>query len=217
MRNHSATIPSTRTATALTPARIAFVAAAASVLLLAALHVLSPEIDPAWRMVSEYAVGHYAWVLALMFLAQALGCAALFFAIKPAVQTLGGKIGLGFLLAAALGLAMAAVFDFTHNLHGLSALIGIPSLPIAAVLTSHSLVRGPAWAAARRRLLPAAHLTWMSLVLMFAALFIGLSQTGGEFGPSVLIGWPNRLLVVSYAAWLMAVAWSAGRQPAREG
>jgi hypothetical protein len=50
-------------------ARLAIAAAAAALLLLASLHVLSPEFDPSWRMVSEYANGHYGWVLSLMFAA----------------------------------------------------------------------------------------------------------------------------------------------------
>jgi len=40
-------------------ARLAIAAAAAALLLLASLRVLSPEFDPSWRMVSEYANGHY--------------------------------------------------------------------------------------------------------------------------------------------------------------
>jgi len=50
-------------------AGLAIVAATAALLLLASLHVLSPEFDPSWRMVSEYANGHYGWVLSLMFAA----------------------------------------------------------------------------------------------------------------------------------------------------
>src|SRR3989304_3676603 len=88
----------------LTAARLSFAAAAASLVLLAALHVISPEIDPSWRMVSEYALGNYGWVLALMFLTWALSCVALFLAIKSHIRTVGGKIGLGFLLAAAVGM-----------------------------------------------------------------------------------------------------------------
>jgi hypothetical protein len=95
-------------------------------------------------------------------------------------------------------------------------MIGIPSLPIAAMLTSLSLVRNQAWSSARRSLLWTANLTWISLVLMFATVFIGLSQSGGEFGPDVLIGWPNRFLVVAYCAWLITVAWSADRLQGQE-
>jgi hypothetical protein len=204
------------TAISLTAARLSFAAAAATLVLLAALHVLSPEFDPSWRMVSEYALGTYGWVLALMFLTWALSCVALFLAIKAHIRTVGGKIGLGFLLAAAAGMSMAAIFDVSHDLHGLAAMIGMPSLPIAAMLISVSLVRNPAWSSARRSLLWTANLTWISLVLMFATVFIGLSQTGGEFGPGVLAGWPNRFLVAAYGAWLITVAWRADRLQGQE-
>lgn len=47
---------------------VSIFAIVAAFLLLAALHLLSPEFPPSWRMVSEYAFGHYPWVLSLMFL-----------------------------------------------------------------------------------------------------------------------------------------------------
>jgi hypothetical protein len=200
----------------MTAARWSVACGAAALVLLAALHVLSPEFDPSWRMVSEYALGNYGWVLALMFLTWALSCVMLFFAIKPHIQTVGGKIGLGFLLAAAVGMSMAAVFDASHDLHGIAAIIGMPSLPIAAMLISVSLVRNPAWSSARRLLLWAANLTWISLVLMFATVFVGLSLSGGEFGPGVLAGWPNRLLVLTYCVWLITVASLADRLQRQE-
>jgi hypothetical protein len=199
-----------------TAARLSVAAAAAALVFLATLHFLSPEFDPSWRMVSEYALGEYSWVLALMFLTWALSCASLFFAIKPYIQTVAGKIGLIFLIAAAVGMSMAAVFDVSHNLHGLAAMIGMPSLPIAAMLTSLSLVHNPAWSPARRSLLWTANLTWISLVLMFATVFIGLSQSGGEFGPHILAGWPNRFLIVAYCAWLITAAWRADRVRGQE-
>jgi hypothetical protein len=51
------------TAMSLTAARLSIGAAAATLVLLAALHVLSPEFYPSWRMVSEYALGNYGCVL----------------------------------------------------------------------------------------------------------------------------------------------------------
>ena len=188
-------------------ARLSFGAGAASLFCLAILHVLSPEFDTSWRMVSEYALGNFGWVLSLMFLTQALSCAALFFALKSQVRTVGGRIGLFFLLAAGVGMAMASVFDVTHKLHGLSALIGIPGISIAELILGVSLSRNPAWSSKRRLLLWTSNLPWISLVLMVTMLFIGLSQSGGTFGPGVLIGWPNRLLIVAYCGWLMLIAW----------
>ena len=41
------------------PARAAFAFTVTFVLLLAALHVIKPEIDPSWRFISEYALGDH--------------------------------------------------------------------------------------------------------------------------------------------------------------
>lgn len=188
-----------------TAGRISLTASMATLVFLGALHLLSPEFDPSWRMVSEYALGSYSWVLASMFIAWALSCVALFFAIKSHVKTIGGKIGLGLLLLSALGMSMAAVFDVNHNLHGLAALIGMPNLPIAAILISVSLGRHSSWASARPLLLWTAILTWISLILMNVAIFTGFSQTG-EINPGAWFGWANRFLIIAYTMWLMAVA-----------
>jgi hypothetical protein len=202
------TVSNGREITGSTPAaaRTAVVASATSLTFLAALHLLSPEFDPSWRMVSEYALGNYGWVLSLMFLAWALSCVALFFAIRLHVGTIGGKIGMGFLPLSAVGMTMAAFFDVNHNLHGLAAMIGIPSLPIAAVLISVSLGRNPAWTPARRALLWTAILTWMGLILMNVAIFTGFTPTGDAI-PGAWFGWANRFLILVYNVWLMAVAW----------
>jgi hypothetical protein len=135
----------------------------------------------------------------------------LFVAIVSQVQTIAGKVGLGFLLASALGMGMAAVFDVNHSLHDLSALIGMDTFPIAAILISISLGRNPVWFPARRSLLWTALLTWLSVVLMSVAVATGLAQTGGEFGPGMWVGWANRFLVVTYCVWLSTVAGSALR------
>ena len=176
---------------------------------LASLHILSPEFDPSRRVVSEYALGGYGWVLSLMFIAWALSSWALVFAIHSQVRTMGGRIGLVFLLTAGAGEALAAAFDVTWpGLHGLAGLLGVPTLPIAAMLISVSLGRTPPWAPARRWLLCTANLTGMSLALMAAAMFTLRRSIAGIQVP---IGWPNRLLVAIYALWVMGVAWQAIR------
>src|SRR5271157_2995232 len=104
---------------------LAILATITTILLLATLHVLSPEFSPSWRMVSEYAFGHYAWVLSLMFVSWAIGTWALAIAIRPQIQTTTGKVGLWFLIIAGIGEAMASVFDVTHEIgHGIRSTWG---------------------------------------------------------------------------------------------
>jgi hypothetical protein len=211
------------TAISLTASRLAIAAAGAVLLLLASLHILSPVFDPSWRVVSEYANGHYGWVLSLMFASWAVSSWALAFAISSQVRTRAGKIGLVFLIAAGVGEAMASVFDINQPLHGLAGIIGIGSLPVAAMLISVRLGRTQQGLVAKKALLWTANLTWMSVVLFaatFALLIVTYTQAGGDMtagaevkvlppGVIALIGWANRLLIVVYCAWVMTVAWQA--------
>ncbi|GCE28568.1 hypothetical protein KDA_40520 [Dictyobacter alpinus] len=211
------TLTSMRTTSRLI-ARLSFAAASVSLVLLAALHLLKPEFDPSWRMVSEYSIGNYGWVMQLVFLTMALSCVTCFIAIRSYIRTLGGYIGLAILLVTAAALAAAAIFTIdpitaskdsltTHgNLHALASIIGVPGLPLAALLVSRSLARHPAWSSARRVLFWATSLTWISLLLMLVIVAVMLPMAG-KFGPNVWIGWPNRLVMVAYSGWLMIVAW----------
>ena len=200
-------------------ARLAIGFSIAALVFLASLHSLSPEFDPSWRMVSEYANGEFGWVLALMFFAWALSSWALASAIWSEVKTRAGKVGLYFLIAAGIGELMGGLFDINHSLHGLAALIGIGSLPIAAVLISVSLSRNEVWSIARKPLLLTANLTWVSVLLMassFAVLIATFTQAGGDMsaGPATtlpdgviaLVGWANRFLILVYCAWVIIVA-----------
>jgi hypothetical protein len=208
-----------------TPAAwLAMIMTAATILLLAALHVLSPEFDPSWRMVSEYALGHYGWVLSLMFLSWAISSWALAAAIWSQIQTRAGKLGLWFLILAGVGEAMASVFDIRHDPgHGIAGLLGVGGFPVAALLLSISLGRSEAWRTARKRLLWLANLTWISVVLLVITMLIMTMQVlhanGGhlpQHAPKALPpgvigmdGWANRLIVLSNCAWAFFAAWQA--------
>ena len=198
--------------------RVSFAASVVTLVFLSALHLLSPEFDPSWRMVSEYALGNYGWVLSLMFVAWAARSWALVYAVWLHVRTRAGKLGLGFLVAAGVGEALASVFDISHTLHSLAAMIGILSLPVAAMLISVSLSRTERWSVARKALLWTANLTWISIVLMaasFILLIVTYTQAGGEMtsqatalpsGVIALVGWANRFLIIAYCVWVMIVA-----------
>ena len=69
------------TAISQTAARLSFAGAATFLVLLAALHFIKPELDSLLRMVSEYEIGRYGWLMVLAFLFLALSCIALFVCI----------------------------------------------------------------------------------------------------------------------------------------
>jgi hypothetical protein len=106
---------------------------------------------------------------------------------------------------------MASVFDINHPLHDLAGMFGVISLPIAAMLISVHLGRTQGCAVAKNRLLWTANLTWVSLVLMIAALIIMISRHTGARNtttPDVIavVGWANRLMVVVDCVWVVMVA-----------
>jgi hypothetical protein len=177
-------------------------------------------------MVSEYALGHYGWVLSIMFFAWAVGSWALAGAIWSEVRTRGGKIGLWLLMVAGLGEALASVFDITHDvMHNVAGLLGMGGLPIAALLISVSLGQSEAWASAKRLLLGTAHLTWLSVVLLIGSLIVMTMQVAQVYGGQLpqqapaalpagvwgLDGWADRFLILAFCAWVLTIAWQAIR------
>lgn len=203
-----------------TPAAyLAIAATAVSAVSLLSLHVVSPEFAPSWRMVSEYANGKSAWLLALVFSAWSIGSFALLVALWPLSAGMPGAIGLLFLALAGIGQAMGALFDINHALHGPAAMIGIPSLCVAAVLLTRALSRAgiaapPAWTA---------HLPWISFVSMLAALALFFSDLGAAgvdmarqktplaalpAGVAGYVGWANRMLFLASYVWTAFASFS---------
>ena len=128
-----------------------------------------------------------------------------------------------FLLLAGIGQAMGALFDVNHPLHGAAAMIGIPSLCVAAVLLNLALARHPGIDAPPQW---AAQLPWISFVLMiaaFALLFSALKSAGVDVSPqsqplkelpagvSGYVGWANRLLFATSYLWVALAAFSVLR------
>lgn len=192
-----------------------------ALLLLAALHVLSPEFAPSWRMISEYAYGRFGGVLSLMFLTMGIAPWALAFALWPEVASRAGRAGMVFLIVAGLCGVMASFFDIRHDTgHAVAGLLGVIGFPIGALLVSASLARTERWHGARKKLMWTAHLSWVSVVLLIVTLAVMTVQVARAYGghlpqhaPSVLPpgvlaldGWADRLIVLSNCVWVLLAA-----------
>ena len=202
-------------------ARTVIGAAAVALIALAALHILKPEVHPSRNMISQYALGRHGWVMALCFVAFAAASGCLFAALIARVPSLLGNIGLVFLLAAAIGLVMAARFpmdpvstppaqrSFSGKMHGVSFLMGVPCQVLAVLLVSLALGNDTSYASLPLLVLTA--IVWLSLVVMIAIML--MVGPGHGPNPSVprMFGWSNRLFMVAYGVWLMVVAWPIAR------
>jgi hypothetical protein len=199
-------------------ARITFWAAALFLVLLAVLHLLKPEYDPSWRMISEYEIGRFGWAMQLAFFSLAIAHVSAIAAVWSQVKSIIGYIGLGLLLVAATGLIISGIFpsdpittdpqalSASGKMHGLGGMLGVPVMPVAMALISWALIRrNQAWAGMRHSLWLTVGLVWLS----FAALVFLAFVAKGTLGPDVLIGWPNRLFIIGCSLWLMIVAWHA--------
>ncbi len=210
------------TAISRTAALLSFASAATFVVLLSTLHVIKPGLDPSWHFISEYAIGDHGWMMVLAFLSLALSFVALFVAIRSQTRTIAGRIGLALLLVSALGLTIAAIFTTDPitvskdaatsegSLHNLGGTLGL-AMPFSAALIGWKLTRNPAWSSAKRPLLWATGLALVAFLVSFVSVGVMVSQSGGKFGPDVLVGWPNRIEIVAYSVWLTVVAWQAIR------
>ena len=214
----------TATRIVLPAAQLSMAGALAFLVLLTTLHFIKPELDPSWRVISEYEIGDYGWMMRLAFFSLALSCIALVSAIQSQVLGIWGKFGLGLLLLSAVGMVIAGIFTSdsmtgsrtpTGQIHELAAMLD--SIPFAAMLINLTLIgKNPAWSPARRLLLWTAFLPLLGLVMFIGSVAV-MFPNDGKFGPEVLIGWPNRFFIVTHAVWLITVAWQALKlQPGRK-
>lgn len=186
-----------------------------SLLCLIALHVSSPEFQPSWRMVSEYALGKHKWLLTTFFVLWALGSFTLSILLWVQATTTAAKIGVALLFVSSLGGLMGGLFDVKSRLHGMAAMLGVPTLPVAALLIAYNLGNADSF------VVLVAHATWVSLLCMAISMIImmnGFKKAGVPMGPDAavperlpdgvvaLAGYANRLLIVCNMGWLIAMA-----------
>ena len=195
---------------------------AMSLLCLLLLYFLSPEYDPSWRMISEYAMGKYKALLTAFFVMSAVCTMMLPFLIWNETTGLWSKVGLVLVFLSGVGSLMGGLFDLKHPLHGTAFALGVPTIMIGALLVSYHLVKRSDWAQYSTGTLLSAHAIWISLVLMgvsMAVMMNGFKQAGVQMGPGAtppdtvpsgvvaVAGYFNRLLVICNTAWIMVMAY----------
>jgi Protein of unknown function (DUF998) len=186
----------------------ALAASGLAVVLVVLLHVLEPEFDPSWRMLSEYSLGRYGVLMRVAFLA--LGSSAIAIAVALSQPAWPLSLPLGLLGVSPLATAFIDTDPITtprseasrHGLvHSVLGMVFIVAFPLCASLagvgaagdTSVGLV------SAVGSLLP-----WVGLATFIASF--RQASSDGSLGPEVRIGWPNRAMALSYLIWVALAA-----------
>lgn len=205
-------------------ADIALASSCLFIVLLAAMHLLRPDLDPSWRFVSEYEIGAHGWIMRVAFLSLAVGTVALGVALRSSLRTIPGYVGLAMLAVTAAGLALAGLFvsdpitataltrTSAGRVHELGAMLDL--VPYAAPFINLSLARNAAWSNSRALLRWTAWLPLLGLAVFGGAMAAMLPAEGQTFGPEVQVGWPNRFFLLTQCAWMMVLAAIAASRPA---
>lgn len=196
-------------------ARLAFGLGAAFLIFLTALHFLEPEFDPSWRLISEYEIGKYGWLMSLAFFCLGGGFLLLLRAVWYFINTSGGSFGKWWLLLIVIALFGAGIFttlpitnttgSTTNNIHTICGVVVIFTFPIVATLLGRSLACNQEFKSSQRQLFWITFLVWIGMLSFLGSMIIYYPKEN-VFNPEVLIGWPNRFMMLTYSLWLLAVA-----------
>lgn len=164
--------------------------------MLLVLHFIKSDVDPIRRMISEYEIGRFGWLMQLAFIYIAISCVSLGIAIWLITNRISAKIGSVMFVIAAAGMIIAAanvtdpidaIQTTSHgDLHAIGFLIGIPSLIIACAIISIALRSTP--------------LLWLTVIQVFSIMAL---VAGMALDIEKLIGGPNRLYIVACCVWII--------------
>jgi hypothetical protein len=204
-----------------TIAKLIIASSGLSLLCLLLLHFLSPEFKPSWRMISEYALGKHKNILTAFFLFGSISSLLLPFLLWNEATSIWAKIGLVLIFVSGVGGCMGGLFDVKHPLHGAAFALGVPTLPVGALLVSYHLIKRGPWNLHSTGILFSAHSIWISIICMAVAMVVminGFKQAGIPIGKDAtppesvpagviaLVGYFNRFVVLCCAGWVIFMA-----------
>jgi hypothetical protein len=180
---------------------VSLVAALAFGVLLAAVHVLKPEIDSRWRMISEYEIGRHGVLMRVAFACWTLSYLALAVMLWPRLPwpaallfiiVVLGPLGAGIFAADPITSPPEAVTPAGrwHTAFGALFILGFPIVATIPAATGGASGLRP-W------LIALAIIAWLGF-LSFAVVSVSLRRAGKPPGPNAPIGASNRLMAASY-------------------
>lgn len=185
-------------------------------LLITSLIFIRKDLDPSWHPLSDYAIGTYGWVMSLAFIISSFSYGTLLFNIKSHLKGFFGKLGLFVLFICFVGTFCVGMFttdplttapdkiSTTGLIHMYSGMAGLFLLPIAALLINLSIaLKNNSWAA-KKVLIWTSVIPLLGLVGFIIHLSIYVIPKGEyAYGPGVPLGYPPRLLFLTYMIWLI--------------
>jgi hypothetical protein len=196
-------------------ARFASTAVMLFIMLLIILHFLEPEFTPSKHLISEYELGRYGWMMSLAFFSLGASILAMLLSTWSSATSRRGQIGRWWFLAISVAFFGGGIFypynppTFASYIHGICGIIVIMTFPIAATVYSSSLAARQESATSRRTLSLAIWLVWVGLLsFVGSTVILGiLSYPVSRTEATLLIGWQNRFMILTYGLWLIFTTW----------
>jgi len=199
-------------------ARLSIGAAIAYQLLLVVLIFLRPDLPVYSTTISEWAIGHYGWLMQLAFFISAISYLFLYATLKHEVKGRTGKIGLTLLFICFLGTIGVGIFTTNPYppdlripktlIHTCCGTLAMVLYPIAILLLALNISRrNEAWAGYRSILKAIGFLPLLGFVGFIIHLNLYVIPLGkGAVGPNVPVGYPPRVMFLAYHMTLIAIA-----------
>lgn len=178
-------------------------------ILLLALHLVQPELDPTWSFISEYARGRFGWLMSLAFAALAVTCISGAILFWKSIPGWAGRTGSVLLGLSSIGMILAAMFvtdpintpmdqlTTSGTLHSVGGQLNLTSFAI--LFLTIGLTKNSRWKTVKKPL-------WITTVICILAdiAFIGTAaSSNGVFGPGVYTGMFGRIMMLSFVAWVI--------------
>lgn len=178
-----------------------------------ALHVLQPQRSARDEAVSYYAHGAWGWLLTVGLIAWGLGSLAVVAALARSVTGRWATAGRWLLGVWGVGVLLGGTFPadppgrwntpptVAGMIHGNAALLAFLTLPLGALALARGFREDERWRPSHGVYLALA----FAALLSFGLFMASLAPVFVRPGPPILLGLSERVLLLSYAAWLVAL------------
>ena len=186
------------------------------------IHFVQPDLNPVEDAVSYYMNGRLGWIVGLGLVALGVGSLFLAGSLYALIGPLRARSGLSFLSLWGAGVVICGIFppdprghwdsqpSLPGMIHASVSMVALLAFPTASLLLSRRLT------ALSRTFGTTRHLRWLAVLCTasLAVFFVCLAPVFSHHPPYAL-GLSERVLIVLFVAWLVAVGVSVRRAAER--